>query len=65
MNFLVGLVVCAVLAITSVGLLVKASCYAAWEDSGLQVRWSAIGDCQVSEDGKIWLPSTAYREVLN
>lgn len=33
----------------------RPSCYAHWRDSGYQVRWSVMGDCQISKDGKTWL----------
>lgn len=40
--------------------LARPSCYAHWSGSAYQARWSFWGDCQISADGKIWMPEDAY-----
>ena len=39
-------------------------CSRQWENSGLLSKYETFGGCTVSKDGKIWLPSSAYREVM-
>lgn len=41
----------------------RPSCYAHWRDSGLRVRWSIYGDCQVSSDGKHWITDDAFTQT--
>lgn len=56
-------ILAAVLGVLIVGCLYgfeRPSCYAQWRDSGLQVRWSVFGDCQLSADGKRWVTDDAY-----
>ncbi len=39
-------------------------CSKQWKNSGLLSKYETFGGCAVSKDGKIWLPSSAYREVM-
>ncbi len=41
----------------------RAECRAKWESSTFEHRYSFFGGCQISKDGKIWLPSENYREI--
>jgi hypothetical protein len=53
-----GLIALIVLA-TAYGL-VRPSCYAQWADSGMQVRWSFFGDCQLKQPDETWITDEAY-----
>jgi hypothetical protein len=59
------LVLVALLGISTWGMnrLVRASCYAAWQDSEFSVRWSVLADCQISKNGLVWIPAENYREI--
>ncbi len=41
----------------------REECRAKWQDSSFQYRYSLFGGCQISADGKVWLPSENYREI--
>ena len=41
-------------------LLDRMSCQAHWDDSGLAVRWSALGGCQLHQKDGTWLTDDAY-----
>jgi prepilin-type N-terminal cleavage/methylation domain-containing protein len=59
-------IVIAILAILiSIPVLNVAGCTARWENSGMQSRWSFLSQCQVSKDGKTWMPERSYRSITN
>lgn len=37
----------------------KSSCYSRWADSGIQAKWSVMGNCQVNIEGN-WIPEKRY-----
>lgn len=39
-------------------------CVAEWEDSGMLYSYTVPGGCKVSQDGKTYLPASAYRRTL-
>lgn len=43
-------------------LVERPTCFAHWEDSGLRVRWSFWGDCQVETASGKWIPAKKFRE---
>ncbi len=63
--FGVGLFVLACLLIggTAIGAtygIARPTCYAQWADSGMQVRWSFFGDCQLRQTNGMWITDEAY-----
>ena len=65
---IVGIIVGAttVLAITIMGIIsvifftiAPPSCYAQWKDSGMEVRWSMMGGCQLKTEGR-WITDDAF-----
>lgn len=37
-------------------------CNASWKDSGMPLRWTVMGGCQLQVHGA-WIPADNYREV--
>lgn len=58
-----ALVLLALVLLFGIGLSVDAaSCRKQWQDSGMDARWLLIGGCQISADGRHWIPAENYRE---
>lgn len=57
-----ALLFCGIVAAVSYGVS-RPSCYAQWRDSGMQVRWSLFGDCQLKVDGSRWIIADAYTRM--
>lgn len=51
-------------AIVFIGLKVdEIACKSRWEESGMAVRWSFWGGCQVEVQKGRWLPEERVREI--
>lgn len=58
----VGLIMLVAGMSTAAVALDRASCNANWQDSGMPVRWSMLGGCQVHTPTG-WIPADNYREI--
>jgi hypothetical protein len=38
----------------------RLTCHAQWADSGMAVRWSFFGDCQLKQADGTWITDDAY-----
>ena len=59
----VGLVILCASMLWAVNEYSRKQCKARWENSGYDTRYSFIGGCLISADGKRWIPGDALREV--
>jgi hypothetical protein len=41
----------------------RPTCYAQWEDSGMNVDWGFWSDCRVEVEPGKWIPADRYREI--
>jgi hypothetical protein len=60
---IIGPLILIALILGAVNKLTQYSCFAAWEDSGMPVKYSFMGGCKIQlPDGK-WIPEDRYREI--
>ena len=46
----------------TISTLEPAKCDAAWEESGMEHKWSFFGGCRIKHDGH-WIPSRSYKII--
>lgn len=57
---IITMVIIVLLSLAAMFGINRPSCYASFGASGMNVRWSLMGGCQVNAYG-VWIPAEAYR----